>query len=146
MTTKVCDVCGASYEAVRKSQRYCSQKCRRYGNRHDEFVRSDIWLSGEKEIRRFNCVKCGKVVRVTSPDDRRTKFCSRRCEKRYWRHSKSVQPIIVRREFKCRMCGKYVLIEEAKDLRRVFCSQECANNWHKKGLVEKEKPQHFEIR
>ncbi len=37
-------------------------------------------------IREFSCAKCGKFVYVRNRNDKRTRFCCRSCEKRYWRH------------------------------------------------------------
>ena len=45
---------------------------------------------GEGEVvREFLCAQCQRPVTVTSKVDRRRKFCSKICEKRYWRHRKN---------------------------------------------------------
>lgn len=41
---------------------------------------------GQIPIRSFYCRKCGKLVEIYFSDDRRTVFCTRSCEKKYWRH------------------------------------------------------------
>ena len=35
--------------------------------------------------REFNCRQCGTNVKVTDKKDKRTVFCSQKCEKKYWR-------------------------------------------------------------
>ena len=35
------------------------------------------------------CPVCGKPVAVTDPNDRRSRFCSGRCERLYWRHRRT---------------------------------------------------------
>ena len=77
----------------------------------------------------FRCLKCGKLVRVTEPTDRRIKFCSAHCERLYWKHSKKVSSVVIRRAFQCRNCGTLVEITEPKDKRTTFCSQACREKW-----------------
>lgn len=128
MTEKICIVCGKKYEARRVMQKYCSVACRRYANRRDGIVARE-WEEGGEELRRFQCVRCGEVVRVTSPRDCRTKFCSRHCERLYWKHSHGVEAKLVCREFDCKECGKHVVIEDPHDSRRLFCSNACGLKW-----------------
>ncbi len=80
----VCAVCGRHFLAGRRSQRFCSEACRRLGYRRG-LTRHDDAGEGQA-IRTFYCEHCGQLVRVTSLDDRRTKFCSVRCERLYWKH------------------------------------------------------------
>ena len=35
------------------------------------------------------CPVCGKPVAVTDPNDRRSRFCSGRCERLYWKHRRT---------------------------------------------------------
>lgn len=34
----------------------------------------------------FTCAKCGKEVQTMGINDKRSRFCSKICEKRYWKH------------------------------------------------------------
>ncbi|MBR0290104.1 MAG: hypothetical protein IJQ82_14100 [Selenomonadaceae bacterium] len=34
----------------------------------------------------FHCRQCGRLVEVYGINDRRTVFCTRACERKYWRH------------------------------------------------------------
>lgn len=139
MEQRVCIVCGKRFDVWRVTQRYCSAKCRRYANRHDELCTYNKDEEGEKVLWSFSCVKCGKIVEVRSPNDRRTKFCSRRCEKLYWKHSRYVRPKAVAREFDCRMCGTHVCVTEAKDHRRCFCSPKCSIEFYMRRTLERQK-------
>lgn len=122
----ICVICGKKFEACRSTQKYCSAACRRYANRHGGNDHAEFPVPVEKPvIREFRCLKCGKIVYVTEPEDCRLKFCSQRCEKAYWKHSKRVRPLTVYREFCCRKCGKPVVVTDPKDRRTVFCSQYC---------------------
>lgn len=86
----VCAVCGQEFIADRVTQKYCSSYCRRYAHRHG--ANNHVRSSRKKEaLRTFRCLKCGKLVRVTEPTDRRIKFCSAHCERLYWKHSKKVR-------------------------------------------------------
>lgn len=69
----VCAVCGQEFIADRVTQKYCSSYCRRYAHRHG--ANNHVRSSRKKEaLRTFRCLKCGKLVRVTEPTDRRIKF------------------------------------------------------------------------
>ena len=63
------------------------------------------------------------------PPARRIKFCSAHCERLYWKHSKKVSSVVIRRAFQCRNCGTLVEITEPKDKRTTFCSQACREKW-----------------
>ncbi len=124
-----CVVCGKEFVQTRVTQRYCGYVCRRYANHHginDNRAESPIHIPA---IRKFSCLRCGKEVRVTDNRDCRTKFCSQRCEKLYWKHSKNVRSVLVQREFICRECGKVVNVSDPKDRRRIFCCGECRRHW-----------------
>lgn len=124
----VCAVCGQEFIADRVTQKYCSSYCRRYAHRHG--ANNHVRSSRKKEaLRTFRCLKCGKLVRVTEPTDRRIKFCSAHCERLYWKHSKKVSSVVIRRAFQCRNCGTLVEITEPKDKRTTFCSQACREKW-----------------
>lgn len=80
----VCAVCGRHFLAGRRSQRFCSEACRRLGYRRG-LIRHDEDET-HPALRMFYCEHCGCLVRVTEPGDRRKKFCSVRCERLYWKH------------------------------------------------------------
>ncbi|WP_276837095.1 hypothetical protein [Megasphaera stantonii] len=124
----VCPICGKEFLADRATQKYCSSYCRRYAHRHgaNNHVRPP---KDAEALRSFHCIKCGRLVRVTEPTDRRTKFCSAHCERLYWKHSKKVTSVVIRRSFHCRHCGVLVEVSEAKDRRTTFCSLTCREKW-----------------
>lgn len=119
-----CVVCGTSFEPVRKSQKYCSHKCQHYARKHDVEERQEDETA--PILRTYTCVRCGKPINIRSNADRRIKFCSKHCEKLYWKHSRKQTPEKVHREFTCENCGKHVVIDEPKDLRRRFCCRKCS--------------------
>ena len=55
------------------------------------YYRNKYLCEGEdgEVVREFLCAQCHAPVIVTSKVDRRRKFCSKICEKRYWRHRKN---------------------------------------------------------
>ena len=68
-----------------------------------KFLEYDIvkgWLKRDVEygyeentgviLRQFRCKKCHELVTVVNKHDRRTIFCSPRCEKLYWKHPKKI--------------------------------------------------------
>ena len=61
-----------------QNQLFCSVRCRAKYNR-------EKGSAGYPSIT-FNCSKCGRVVVTEGKGDKRTRFCSRQCEKKYWRH------------------------------------------------------------
>lgn len=128
MTVQVrCPVCGKIFTAVRRTHIYCSTACRRLAyrrgvNRHGEAKR------GRPVIRTFCCAKCGRLVKVTDLRDKRTKFCSVRCERKYWKRPAKRRPDEEKRVFTCRQCG--IRVEAGPgDRRTVFCSAECRRQW-----------------
>lgn len=129
-----CAVCGKEFEPKRVSQRYCSYTCRRYANHHGgkEHPIGGDTFPGQPIIRKFHCVKCGKLVYITDQNDCRTKFCSQQCEKRYWKHPGRVHSRTVHREFRCRTCGNLVVVKDPLDRRTVFCSTACCVRWFSK--------------
>lgn len=78
--TKTCPECGKRFEpkfgAV--TQLFCSRKCQaRYRKKHGSHGYPSIT---------FTCAQCGRTVVTGGWLDKRSRFCSRECEKRYWRH------------------------------------------------------------
>lgn len=73
-----CRCCGEEFAPRTVTQVYCSKRCREAGCRRG--LTRFVPLT-------FACAKCGKTV-VTEPSrrDKRSRFCSARCEKKYWRH------------------------------------------------------------
>ena len=86
---KICPVCGATFETRGNYHLYCSIHCRKQHHKqvyYDKARRQPVPEPGEQILRSFYCNKCHKLVLVTSKKDKRTKFCSPRCEKLYWKH------------------------------------------------------------
>lgn len=85
---KVCPICNKLFEAKKKSQLYCCVYCRKIHHKRVYYDKNrDMPIyEFEKILRVFECKKCKKIVLVTNKLDRRTKFCSPRCEKLYWKH------------------------------------------------------------
>ncbi len=125
-----CPVCGKSFTAERSTQRFCSRACQLLAYRHQQ--RKHKEYTGGKIIRQFRCLECRAVIRVTSTDDKRTKFCSSHCERAYWKHSKEngVRSQAVLRTFRCRQCGSVVIVTEPKDRRLSFCCADCRIKWN----------------
>lgn len=76
----ICKQCGKVFMPLSVNQKYCSAYCgNKYRRLHD--------VSLENPSITFSCSQCGKVV-VTEAGtrDKRTRFCSHSCEKKYWRH------------------------------------------------------------
>lgn len=87
MIYKKCWYCGEKIKAdtFATHQKFCSPKCQK------EF--SKLPLSERKRIEKenfipieFECSQCGNVVSIEDPGDKRTRFCCKECEKKYWRH------------------------------------------------------------
>lgn len=134
-----CLNCGKPMEMRTVVQLYCSKRCQmEYYRTHKREAIDARWPSIT-----FNCAKCGRTV-TTEPgsDDRRTKFCSPECEKKYWRHP----PWEVRRTsvwvdrppahpkiFACAECGKRVVTnpDEGDRRWRFCCKEHCDKYWHK---------------
>ena len=86
---KICPVCHKVFEVTGNNHVYCSVRCRKqhYSKVYYEAKPKEAAeKAGGEEIRRFRCCKCHKLVIVTDKKDKRRKFCSPVCEKRYWRH------------------------------------------------------------
>ena len=76
--TFICPQCRKEFVKEHPVQKYCSKKC--YNKYRKENGKCAPW----PELT-FNCAWCGKVV-VTGGTDRRSRFCSYECERKYWRH------------------------------------------------------------
>lgn len=127
----ICPICGKKFEPKRASQRFCSRICQRKAYRMQK-ERKPLDSCG-LVLRRFTCVRCGTVVNVTDSADRRTKFCSSRCERLYWKHGKKAGAGDYPRTFQCRQCGKLVTVASGTDHRTAFCSNECRLAWRRGG-------------
>lgn len=76
---KICPNCGKQFEPNKPEQKYCCPKCaQKYHKKHGK--------GADIEPYEFTCAKCGRLVQVTDWRDKRTRFCSKECEKRFWRH------------------------------------------------------------
>jgi len=74
-----CLNCGAEFVMRAVNQIYCCKKCaERYVYLHHGGP-PHIVLS-------FDCAMCGRPVVTSDKHDKRTRFCSHECEKKYWRH------------------------------------------------------------
>lgn len=74
-----CPNCNEEFSPRAVNQIYCSTRCGdQYRRKHGAHKRISIT---------FNCSNCGRTV-VTEPEngDKRTRFCSESCEKKYWKH------------------------------------------------------------
>lgn len=83
-----CEQCGAEFEKRRDGQRFCSNACA-----------NSNWRKRNRVPRvaiTFTCAyrRCGRTV-VTQTDrlDKRTRFCCRECERKYWRHPNHDSPV-----------------------------------------------------
>ncbi len=82
-----CLNCGEEFSPMTVTQKYCCQKCgNQYRHKHkgrmDELYPSIV----------FTCSCCGRTVETEGgTSDRRTRFCSRSCEKKFWRHRDKVE-------------------------------------------------------
>lgn len=88
---KICPVCHQSFEARRKDQVYCTYYCRKKHHKETYYSKNRIVEDFNDEdthviLRQFRCKKCHELVTVVNKHDRRSIFCSPRCEKLYWKH------------------------------------------------------------
>ena len=75
-----CPECGEHFEPLAVNQVFCSRGCgsrwRRRRGAYNSFPPVE-----------FTCAQCGRtVVTEGGCGDKRTRFCCRECEKKYWRH------------------------------------------------------------
>ena len=74
-----CLNCGEWFAEQGGNQKYCSAACgEKYRRKHPVKTRYPSIT--------FTCAKCGKEVVTDGIRDKRTRFCSQTCERRYWRH------------------------------------------------------------
>lgn len=79
---RACPVCGSQFDAYNLSHIYCSRKCAchaRYKGLNKQY-RKAAFIPRE-----FECSCCGHTVTVDDPKDKRERFCSQACERKYWR-------------------------------------------------------------
>lgn len=72
-----CEQCGKEFEP-KPQQLFCSAKCQGKSWRKNG-------PHGYPSIT-FVCAKCGKTVTTEGGKDRRSRFCCRECEKKFWKH------------------------------------------------------------
>lgn len=73
----ICPQCGCEFTAA-LNKIFCSVKCQAKYNRTKG-------AAGYPTIE-FSCAKCGRLVVTDGKGDKRSRFCSPECEKKYWRH------------------------------------------------------------
>lgn len=123
----MCPICGKQFQKKMSRQKYCSPACGRYANRHNKVTHTET--PDAEVIRTFTCRRCGELVKVTDPLDKRLKFCSQHCEKLFWKHPEKAEALVVERTFVCRCCGKTVNVTSAFDRRHTFCSKKCQQKY-----------------
>lgn len=84
------------------------------------------------------CDECGALF---VPKRKASRFCSLRCQKRYYKKHPPQHPEdymefsgVPIREFTCRMCHRNVRVYDRRDQRTVFCSQACEKKFWKHPL------------
>ena len=88
MEQRICKGCGQTFTPDSARQIYCSPICRqRHWNKYGKDEESRAKTG--PVIREFYCKKCGALVQVRSESDKRTAFCSRRCNKLYFKHPRN---------------------------------------------------------
>ncbi len=80
--SKICLNCGCKFEEKSVLQLYCCSKCgKEYRKTHD--------INENYKKRTFICKNCGcKVTTKGNVSDKRRIFCSKDCEKQYYKHKK----------------------------------------------------------
>lgn len=81
MISKKCYNCGQPIHADPFSthQKFCCVECR---NQYRREHKTDTYFRPFY----FECSECGQLVEVLNDKDKRTRFCCRECEKKYWKH------------------------------------------------------------
>lgn len=75
-----CLNCGSEFSKRAANQLYCCRKC------GDEY-RKEHNINILYPSLSFNCSECGHmVVTEYGYKDKRTRFCSRECERKFWKH------------------------------------------------------------
>jgi len=105
---KICDVCGKTFKARRKSSKFCSDKCR--------IINSTTKI-------KIKCDTCHKEILKKQSDIRKTNYCSKKCM--------NERPKIMLHESKsrkvCEVCGK-----EFKGRKETKC---CSNKCRSKSIT-----------
>lgn len=78
----ICPICRKDFVSSVPFRIYCSRECYVFARDH---LSKEERLSFRRKLPKFNCRFCGKSV-VPGENDRRFVFCSRECEKKWWRH------------------------------------------------------------
>lgn len=76
-----CEYCGAEFAPLSVNQLYCSPSCKYKWYRQNPGGAKRHFPSVT-----FNCSQCGRTVVTDGARDKRTRFCSASCEKKFWRH------------------------------------------------------------
>lgn len=74
-----CLECNAEFAQLAVNQLYCSVRC---GDSYRKKHPAETHFPSVS----FCCSYCGKAVVTDGKKDKRTRFCSQTCEKKYWRH------------------------------------------------------------
>lgn len=77
--------CKKSFQAKRKTQKYCSGKCRKYVEKNKNVDHEETKIDGVP-LREFYCRECGGRVVIKTEKDKRTVFCCVQHERKYWKH------------------------------------------------------------
>lgn len=117
---KVCSVCGGSYTAHSKTQKFCSKKC--------AGVHRGI-ISGGSHTERV-CPGCGK--KWSGPPSNPSRYCSKSC---IYESGKWMRP----REAKCEACEKLFMSKWKSDRGEweIYCSRECSDAGHREERIYK---------
>lgn len=121
---KTCPVCQEKFLPVRRSQIYCSTRCRVKVDREREKVRrkllapkpAPIAEAKPQEIKPRACIFCGKIF---TPEKNSTRMCSPECERKY-QESKLIEKT-------CPYCKK---VFKTKKSNQKFCSHACQYKGH----------------
>jgi 5-methylcytosine-specific restriction endonuclease McrA len=115
--TKVCERCGASFEAERSDQRWCSYKCRKTAYNASR-------LPPDHQVK---CEFCGTLFTTRF---KRQRFCAAKCQRadENVRHGFSDPRV----PFDCACCGKGCVPGKngVHSQARRFCSPGCKRAWH----------------
>lgn len=125
-----CRNCLIFFYSKEKKRKYCSIECsndwiRKHGTRS---IVSYV-------VYRFDCKVCGK--RCNEVGRRRRKYCSKRCEDKYWATEYQSKKVLMNTmNVRCKECSKYFTTHVKS---RRFCSKSCGNkyHWRKKDILRR---------
>lgn len=81
-TIHICPYCKKSFRKEHSGQKYCCRNCcKKYHKKVNK-----IYPVTDTVLRKFFCKMCGTLVIVCNKKDRRTKFCSTTCVRKWFRH------------------------------------------------------------